>query len=293
MELCCFWGSLTRYTLATPWGGVVMGERQVAIVTGASRGIGTATAQAFGRAGYDVVLTARTEAGLNRVAEEVRGFGADALVVAGDLADLGFAESVVQRAAEHFGRIDVLVNNAATNEKSSMRTATVADWEEVLRVNLTAPAFLAKWAAEQMERTGHGVIINISSIEAIHPTGQATAYVAAKGGLDSLTYGLANLYGPVGIRVVGLRLGAIDTEMSRDWTDAEGRDLTKALQEVSTDRTPLGRWGQPQEIADTILWLAGPGAAYITGTNIVVDGGWTRNRVGYSLQKRFFPDESR
>src|SRR5262249_12134218 len=155
---------------------------------------------------------------------------------------------------------------AAWRELASMRRISVESWERTLRVCLTAPAFLARWAAEVMEQSGGGVIINISSIRAFQPDGVAAAYVAAKGGLDALTYDLASLYGRSGIRVVAINPGAIDTELSRDYSADSGESLTEDLRRSSEDMIPLGRWGCPEDIARMIALVASDDAAYLTGT---------------------------
>ena len=266
-----------------------MSDKPTALVTGASQGIGAATARAFARDGYNLALVALSEQDLGTVAAEVEEHGVEALTIAGDLADLAFAESTVTATVEKFGRLDVLVNNAATSERETIETISLDQWEHVLRVNLTVPAFLARWAAQPMKAGGRGVIINISSIEAIQPTPLSPAYGASKGGLDSITRNLAAMYGPSGIRVVGIRPGAIDTALSQSYTSEEGVSLTDQLRTATCDRMPLGRWGRAEEIAETIVWLASPGASYITGTSLIVDGGWTSNRMGYEIMNQMVP----
>jgi len=269
----------------------VSGPRRVAIVTGASRGIGAETAVEFARRGYDVTVTARGVAGLEETAARVREAGGQALVLAGDIADLEFAESVVRRTVEERRRLDVLVNNAAWRELLTLRTITLESWERTIRVCLTVPAFMSRWAAEQMERQGGGVIINISSIQSKRASGFGPPYVAAKGGLDALTYDLATLYGPVGIRAVAVNPGAIDTEMNSDYKDAAGDSITAQSLAYVEDMVPLRRQGRPEEIARAIAWLAGDDASYITGTTIVVDGGWSTQNAPYALKHRMFPQE--
>jgi NAD(P)-dependent dehydrogenase (short-subunit alcohol dehydrogenase family) len=267
------------------------GRPRVAIVTGASRGIGAAAAVEFARAGYDVAIAARGEAALEETAAAVRAVGARALVVAGDLADIAFGESVVTRTLEAFGRVDVLVNNAAWRELLTLRTVTTESWERTLRVCLTVPAFMARLAAADMERRHAGAIINVSSIQSRRAGGFATAYVAAKGGLDALTFELAALYGPHGIRAVAVNPGAIDTEMNADYTDPAGASLSATSRRHVEDMVPLRRSGTPDEVARAIVWLAGDDASYITGTTIVVDGGWSTQNSPYSLKRMMFPDE--
>jgi 3-oxoacyl-[acyl-carrier protein] reductase len=265
----------------------------VALLTGAAGGIGQATALELARRGYALALVDCNATGLAALAALLPSTGPGPLILAGDLSDMAFAESSVRETIRRFGRLDLLVNNAAWRELFSMRRISLESWERTLRVCLTVPAFLARWAAEVMERQRRGTIINISSIRAFQPDGIAAAYVAAKGGLDALTYDLASLYGPAGIRVLAISPGAIDTELSRDYIDDSGQSLTTELRRSSEDMIPLGRWGRPEEIARMIALLAGDDASYLTGTTIVVDGGWTRNGTPRSLKQQMSPDDFR
>jgi 3-oxoacyl-[acyl-carrier protein] reductase len=205
--------------------------------------------------------------------------------------DLTFSEAAVRETARQFGRLDLLVNNAAWRELVSMRRISLESWEKTLRVCLTAPAFLARTAAEIMEPQKCGVIVNVSSIRAFQPDGLAAAYVATKGGLDSVTCDLAALYGRSGIRVFGIAPGAVDTALSNDYTDAAGESITADLRRASEDDIPLGRWAKPEEIARLIAMLAGDEASYLTGTTIIVDGGWTHNGTPRSLKRRIAPED--
>jgi NAD(P)-dependent dehydrogenase (short-subunit alcohol dehydrogenase family) len=262
-----------------------MSDQPVALITGASRGIGAATAQAFSQAGYRLAIVATNEAALQEVAD---GLATPSLVLVGDLAEMAFTETIVPQAVARFGRIDVLVNNAAWRELGSMRRITVDNWERTLRICLTAPAFLARWAAEDMERRKRGVILNISSIMALHSAGISPAYVACKGGIDALTFELASVYGPAGIRAVSIQPGAIDTELSRSVGQADHAD---EIRQYSEDMIMLGRWGRPEEIADALLFLASERASYITGTTLAIDGGWLRQHMPLSLKRRHFEDD--
>ncbi|MFH1267106.1 MAG: SDR family oxidoreductase [Planctomycetota bacterium] len=199
----------------------------------------------------------------------------------------------MRRTVDRWRRLDVLVNNAAWREVTTMRKINLNSWEKTLRVCLTAPAFLARWAAEVMEPRGQGVIVNVSSIMSSRAGGIGPAYIAAKGALDSLTYELASLYGPSGVRVVAVNPGAIDTEMSGDCADPEGESLTGRLREWSEDHTPLRQWGTPEEVARVIAFLAGDDARYVTGTTIAVDGGWLRNHFPHSFRRQIDPEEVR
>lgn len=267
-----------------------MNERPVVLITGAAGGIGAATARAFAAAGYDLSLSDRAADPLAQIGAELKS-SASVHTQVGDLANLEFAETLVVETARRFGRLDALVNNAAMHDFHTMRTTTAESWEAILVVNLTAPAFLSKWAAEIMQPAGRGAIVNVSSIEATHTKGLCPAYIAAKAGLEGLTVNLAMLYGPVGIRVVSVAPGAVDTALSQDYADAEGESITADLRAETEDRIPLRRWAKPEEIAAAIVWLAGDSASYVTGTTLVVDGGYTRHISRYSLMHRIKPDE--
>ncbi|WP_437223658.1 SDR family NAD(P)-dependent oxidoreductase [Planctomicrobium sp. SH661] len=265
-----------------------MSDRPVAIVTGASRGIGAATVKAFAQGGYDCVLVAHDEHQLNQVASDCEANGAATLVCAGDLCDLEFARTTVDRARDRWGCIDVLVNNAAWRDIVTMRQIELSSWEKTLRICLTVPAFLSRWCAESMEPAGRGVILNISSIQSKFVAGISPAYTAAKGGLDALTYELATLYGPSGIRVLGANLGAIDTELSRGYGTS---DLDQKIRDHVEGMIPLQRFGQPEEIARTLVMLASDAATYLTGTCIEIDGGWFHQCSPYAIKNLQFPTE--
>jgi 3-oxoacyl-[acyl-carrier protein] reductase len=263
---------------------------RVALVTGAAGGIGDAVAEAFASRGYAIAITDRCADGLAHVERALLRHGADVLSLAGDLADLDFAESLVRRTATRFGRIDVLVNNAAARELTTMRDITPAEWDRTLRVCLTAPAFLARWAAAEMPPGG--VIVNIGSMMARQAHGISPAYIACKGALESLTYDLAALYGPDGIRVVTVAPGAIDTAMSR-FHDADGRPDGREddpVREFSESMAMLGRWGRPEEVARAVAWVASDEASYLTGTTLVLDGGWSRMHMPPQVTQALLPE---
>jgi 3-oxoacyl-[acyl-carrier protein] reductase len=200
------------------------------------------------------------------------------------LNDLQFVGSLAKSTFEYFGRIDLLVNNAAWRELVTMRNISVESWEKTIRVMLTAPAFLARECAVFMEQAKRGLIINISSIQSRQTSSFATPYAVAKAGLETLTFDLAGLYGAAGIRVVALALGAVDTELSQDYSD----DGQRA---ASEDLIALGRWTDAAEAARTIAWLANEDASYITGTVITADGGWEHQHMGRSAKRKMFPKE--
>lgn len=267
-----------------------MHSKPVVLITGAAQGIGRATAIEFARRGYYVALVDLLAEKLQETADLVEAEGAESLRLAGDLTDLNFAESTVRSTAAKWGQLDVLVNNAAWRELRNMRSIEIDSWDRTLRICLTVPAFLTRWAAEVMQPQGRGVVVNVSSMNSHFTPGFASAYTAAKGGIDALTYDLANLFGPSGIRVVAVNPGAVDTELSHDYTDASQSETADQLRQISEDLTPLGRWAQPEEIARAIAMLASDDASFVTGATLSVDGGWSRNNLPRSLKNKIDPN---
>lgn len=266
-------------------------EGRVALVTGGSAGIGAAVAEELARRGHAVGLVGRDAARLDAVRGRVESAGGRALAIPGDLGDLDVAESTVRKVASAFGRLDVLVNNAAARELRTMREITPAEWDRTIRVCLTSPAFMARWAAEEMERHGGGVIVNVGSMMSRQAHGLSPAYVSCKGAIESLTHDLAALYGPAGIRVVTIAPGAIDTAMSGGLTGGDppgrpdGGPGQDPIREFSESMTMLGRWGRVEEVAKAVAWIASDEASYLTGTTVVLDGGWSRMHMPPSVTR--------
>jgi NAD(P)-dependent dehydrogenase (short-subunit alcohol dehydrogenase family) len=265
-------------------------DRPVAIVTGASRGIGNAIARRFIREGYNVTVNSED---VNELLNAFPDLPAKQILhLPGDLADLNWVPSLVEKTVGKWGRIDALINNAAWRVIEPLRTASLENWERTLRICLTTPAFLTKWVVSRLEAMKiPGVIINISSIMSERTAGTSAAYVVAKGGLLSLTSEMAALYGPSGIRVIAVSPGNITTRLSQDFVDPDGQDITDRLTSQMEDQTPLQRSGHPEEIANAVVWLCGSEASFITGTNLVIDGGFSTNFNSYELKKLQFPDQ--
>ncbi|MGV3556500.1 SDR family NAD(P)-dependent oxidoreductase [Larkinella arboricola] len=269
-----------------------MKDKKVVIITGAAGGIGSATAARFAEENYRLVLSDIAEEPLNALVEELKNrYDAECLPIPGDLAEIPYLEQLVGQTLERFGRIDVLVNNAAWRTLETLRTMTLETWEKTLRVCLPAPVFLTKQVAQVMEKQEQGgVVVNLSSIMAARPSGCGPAYIAAKGAIESLTAEFAITYGRSGIRVVGVAPGYIDTELSNDYTDPEGENISDTLTRALTDFIPLARGGQAREVADAIVWLSSPQASYISGTTLTIDGGFKPNFNNYSTKRTQFPD---
>ncbi|EHN11351.1 3-oxoacyl-[acyl-carrier protein] reductase [Patulibacter medicamentivorans] len=240
---------------------------RVAIVTGASSGLGVAFAQALAEAGADVVLGARRVDRLEQTKALVEATGRRALAVATDVADPDSCRALVAAAVEAFGRVDVLVNNAGIGTAVPALKETPEQFRSVIDVNLNGAYWTAQAAAAAM--TDGGSIINISSVLGITTAGlPQAAYAASKAGLDGLTRDLAQQWtGRRGIRVNSVAPGFFASEMTEQYADGY---LAK-----QQERILAGRTGDPRELAATVVFLAGPGAGYITGQTIVVDGGLT------------------
>ena len=257
---------------------------KVAIVTGAGRGIGRAAAIELADAGCGVTLAARTLGELRETAETIRAAGGTAIIAQTDVSQPEDIERMVAATVAEFGRIDVLVNNAAMTYRGDVLTTSLADWQRVLATNLTSVFLCSKHAVPHIIEAGGGVVINVSSINAMRGTGHGLAYTACKGAIDAMTYDMAVRLGPHNIRVISLQPGAIDTEISRKYADTfDGAD---AIHDFSLDMTPLGRWGRPEEMGKIIRFLASDDASFITNTTLLADGGWYRQCFPRSLSEQ-------
>jgi len=251
---------------------------KVAIVTGSGRGIGRAIALTFAENGADVVVNCRTEAEGEKVAEEIKALGRRSLFIKADVSDYAQVKEIVKQVVERFGKIDILVNNAGINVIQEGRVPihefSEADWERIIKVDLNGVFYCSKEVAKQMIQQKKGKIINISSIAGIVPLRLQIAYVAAKAGVINLTRGMALELAPYNINVNCIAPGSILTEGTKILFYSDPEKTKKILSCI-----PLKRPGEPQDIAYAALFLASEEANYITGSTIVVDGGWTAGFV--------------
>ncbi|MBC7171001.1 MAG: SDR family oxidoreductase [Polyangiaceae bacterium] len=242
----------------------------VALVTGAATGIGLVTAEAFARAGCRVVLSDRDRARGESAAEAVRNGGADAFFVACDVAEPEQVRELHAEITRRLGRLDVACNNAGIEgEQGLTAECTLENFDRVIHVNLRGLFVCMQEQLKIMQRQSRGAIVNIASVAGLVGFPGLPAYCASKGGVVQLTRAAAIEYAAQGIRVNAVCPGAIQTEMIDRIThrDAEQEKEMRALH-------PVGRMGTPEEVADTIVWIGSPAAAFITGQALAVDGGF-------------------
>jgi len=242
-------------------------KNKTALVTGSSRGIGRATAIAFGQEGARVVVNyVKDKGSADSVVEEIKRIGGDAFAVQADVSVEEDVQRMIEESVKHFGAIDILVNNAGIVFGVPILEKTVEQWERTLRVNLIGTFLCIKYALPHMKGRVGAAIVNISSTNGIDSLSPESAdYDTSKAGVISLTKNFAQTLAPE-IRVNSVAPGWVDTEINKD--------LSKEFIKSETDKIALGRWGRPEEIAKTVLFLCSEDASFITGSTIVVDGGY-------------------
>ncbi len=240
---------------------------KVVIVTGSSRGIGKATALAFSREGANVVITSRKKKDCDEVVREINDSGRTCLAVACDVSKSSDIGNLVKQTLRKFGKIDIIVNNAGIFWMKPIESITEKDWEEMIHINLKGPFLLCRAVSRHLKKGA--AIVNIASVLGQVGSEMATAYCAAKGGLITFTKSLALELAPRNIRVNAVAPGPIKTAM------LAGLDKDPKAKKEFLEWVPLGRFGEPEEIANAVLFLASDEASYVTGHVLVVDGGGT------------------
>ena len=247
---------------------------RVAIVSGASRGIGRAIAEAFARAGAQVALSSRKQEALDEVAREIRAAGGEAVGIAAHNGDKQALYDLVDATVARYGRLDILVNNAATNPHfGTILEAEDSYWRKTIDVNLMGNVWLTQAAVKQMRADGGGKIINVASIVGLTPGRYQGIYSLTKAGVISLTKTLATELGPDNIQVNAIAPGLVKTKFAQALWGNE--DLLAHV----LARTPAARIGQPEDLSGIALFLASSASDYTTGAVFVIDGGVTANSI--------------
>lgn len=240
---------------------------KIVLVTGSSRGIGRATAMAFAKEGANVVVNyVKNKTAGNNVVAEIKKLGVDAVAIQADVANEDDVQRMIDEIVKHFGEIDVLVNNAGIVFDIPIFEKTVEQWERTLKVNLIGTFLCTKYAVPHMKNRKGASILNISSTNGVDSLSPESAdYDTSKAGVISLTKNFAQSVAP-NIRVNSIAPGWIDTEINKD--------LPKDFVKSETDKIALKRLGQPEEIAKAALFLCSDDASFITGSTLIVDGGY-------------------
>lgn len=244
-------------------------DGRIALVTGGNRGLGLGVALALAHAGADVALAARTADQLEQAAALVEKTGRKVLILPADLSQAQAAQDIVQQTADHFGRLDILVNGAGMNIRQPAETFTEADWDQLMALNLKSAFFACQAALPIMRAQSKGKIINIGSVSFEITLPNIALYATSKGGMRQMTRALAIEWAAYNINVNAIAPG-------RFWTALTDKVFSNPeLYDSATSVIPMGRPGVPSDLAGAAVLLASDASDYITGQTIVVDGGWT------------------
>jgi NAD(P)-dependent dehydrogenase (short-subunit alcohol dehydrogenase family) len=245
-------------------------ENKVAIVTGASKGIGKAIATRFAREGASLVVASRSRDALEKVAHEIKSTGGEALVVTVDVRNADSIDELVKKTVSHYGRLDLLVNNAGITMGGASEGLSPEDWRTAMETDLFGVFFACQAAARVMIPQGGGNIINISSVNGILAAPRRAAYCSSKAGVNALTKVLAIEWADRNIRVNAIAPGYVRTELVQDVIDKGAISMDAILR-----RTPQHRIGEVEDIAGLAVYMASDESSYMTGSIVTIDGGWT------------------
>ena len=243
-------------------------ENKVAVITGASRGLGKAMSIALAAQGASIALVGRDTAALNSVAEEIRSGGGTAEIYTTDVTDEASVAALEAAVVARFGKVQILINNAGMNLRKKIHEFTLEEWMSVTNTNLTSVFLLCRAFVPHMKGQGYGRIFNMTSIMAHVSLPERAAYSSTKAALLGLTKALAMELAPDNITVVGISPGPFLTEMNLPILNDPEKNA------LFVSKIPIGRWGQPEEIGALAAFLCSDQAGFITGTDILIDGGW-------------------
>lgn len=242
---------------------------KVAIVTGSTKGIGRGVVEALARAGADVVIVSRNQDDCNKVAEKIKEFGHDALPVEADVTNLSAIEELVKKVTAHYGKIDILINNAGSAITKKAEDITEADWDRVLNVDLKGVFFCAQAVGRQMIIQKYGKIINLASILGLVGDRQVLPYCVAKGGVVQMTKALALEWAKHNIQVNAICPGYVITPMNE--ADLKNKKIYNHI----IKKIPMRRLGEISDMVGAAVFMSSNAADYMTGQTLVLDGGWT------------------
>ncbi len=245
-------------------------EGKVALVTGGSSGIGRATAMAFARKGAKVLVADVNVSGGRETAQTILDIGGQAEFVEADVSNALDVEAMVERAISTYGRLDYAYNNAGISGGFALtHEYSMDEWNKVIDINLKGVWLCMKYELPQMVKQRGGAIVNTSSINGFVATTGMCGYIASKHGVSGLTKTAAIEYAKSGIRVNAVCPGAINTAMTQ-----EDMELGRTIEVIEVERYPIGRMGEPGEVAEAVVWLCSDAASFVTGHTMVVDGGY-------------------
>ncbi len=246
-------------------------KNKVALITGGASGIGRATAMLFAQESAMVAVVDIDQKLGEAVVAEIESTGGQAIFIHCDVAKAADCQRAIEQTAATFGGLDILFNNAGIARRTNVLTITEAEWDLVMAVNVKSIFLMSKFAIPYMEKRGSGAIVNTSSGWGLKGGGNAVSYCASKGAVTNMTRAMAIDHGPQNIRVNAVCPGDTDTPMLRSEAEQLGQPENEFMDEAA-DR-PLGRYAQPIEIAQAVLYLASDASSYVTGAALVVDGG--------------------
>ncbi len=243
-------------------------DGKVALITGASRGIGRSIAKTLSAYGAEVVLVSRKMEGLREVADEIIAKGAKASALACNMGDITAIQTLCEEVSQKYGRLDILVNNAAANPYfGPMEDSDEAAWDKTMGVNLKGPFFLIRGVIPLMKKAGGGAIVNVSSVNGLRPGFLQGIYSISKGALITMTQAFAKELAPFHIRVNALVPGLTDTHF------ASALMKNKQIYDTIVTQIPLGRHADPEEMAGAVLFMVSQASSYMTGSYLTCDGG--------------------